>query len=199
MKAKEIQPASPPSVCDAATVAYIAVGSNIEPERHVLRALEHLACRVRITGVSTFYRTPAIGTADQADYLNGVVRIETPLSPRELKFGVLREIEAQEGRVRSGDKYGPRTIDLDLALYGDLVIMDEDLTVPAPEIETRVFVSVPLCELDPDLRLPGKGTRIADLVGEADRQSLRPQIEFTQTLRQRLGIDLDGQRRPLEK
>ncbi|MBN1868811.1 2-amino-4-hydroxy-6-hydroxymethyldihydropteridine diphosphokinase [Candidatus Sumerlaeota bacterium] len=172
-------------------VAYIAVGSNIESERHIAAALETLAREVRVTGISTFYRSPAIDRPEQPDYLNGVVRIETRLSARDLKFGLLRRIESNESRARSEDRFAARTIDLDLALYGDLAIDAPDLTIPDPDVASRGFVSVPLLELDPDLMLPGTGERIADRVSETDRQGLEPRDEFTQDLRRRFAPEGD--------
>ncbi len=80
---------------------YIAVGSNIEPEENIPKALRMLARQVCITGVSTFYRTPAVDSLSSPDFINGVVRAETEIPPRELKFGVLRPIESALGRRRS--------------------------------------------------------------------------------------------------
>ena len=138
------------------TRAYIAVGSNLDPQRHIPSALRRLAghARVRLTAISTFYLAPALDRPEQPAFYNGAVEIATDLPPRELKFSVLREIEAQEGRRRSADRYAAREIDLDLVAYDDLQVTDSDLVLPDPEIAARPFLAVPLAELAPDLLLP---------------------------------------------
>ena len=144
-------------------VAYIAVGSNIEPEKNVPAAVAMLSREVRVLGVSQFYRTKAVERPEQGDYRNGVVKIATDLGPAELKHGVLRAIETKLGRVRSADRYAARTIDLDVILYRDLVLAQEDLVLPDAAIRTRAFVAVPLLEIAPDLVLPDNGERLAEL------------------------------------
>jgi 2-amino-4-hydroxy-6-hydroxymethyldihydropteridine diphosphokinase len=129
------------------TGIFVAVGSNIDPESNILRGLEELALRVRITGISTFYETEPVGPPGQPPFFNGAVRIDSELPPRELKFGVLRPVEEMLGRRRGADKYAPRTLDLDLVLYGDLVIDEEGLTLPDPDLVRRPFVAVPVAEL----------------------------------------------------
>jgi 2-amino-4-hydroxy-6-hydroxymethyldihydropteridine diphosphokinase len=149
-----------------AVIAYVAVGSNIEPRRNVPAAVEMLCRQVEVCGVSTFYRTPAVGPdgqpravrpdsrrAGDEDFLNGVLAVRTARPARELKFQVLRAIEDRLARVRSADKYAPRTIDLDVVLYGQAVIDEPDLRIPARDLD-RPFVALPLLELAPDLVLP---------------------------------------------
>ena len=163
---------------------YVAVGSNIRPEESIRAALDLLSREVDVTGVSTFYRTAALGRPEQAEFLNGVVRVRTSLGPRVLKFQVLRRIEAQLGRVRTGDRYAPRTIDLDLVLYGDRVIDEPDLRVP-PEDVRRPFVALPLLELAGDCALPGAGEPLSSLCGDAEGQGMRPAAELTRELKER--------------
>lgn len=144
------------------TEAYLAVGSNIDPETNVVAALVMLAAETTVTGVSTFYRTPPLARPEQDCYVNGIWRIVTPLGARDLKFSLLRPVERRLGRVRTPDAHAPRTIDLDIALFGDEVIDETDLRVPDPGIVERPFLAVPLLELAPQLRLPGTGVRLAD-------------------------------------
>ena len=134
-------------------VAYVAVGSNVRPERNVPAALRLLARKVEVLAVSTFYRTAPLSRPDQPYFLNGVLAVRTAGGSRMLKFDVLRPIEAELGRRRAADRDAARTIDLDVVLYGDRVVDEPDLKIPAPDID-RPFVAVPLLELAPDLVLP---------------------------------------------
>lgn len=168
--------------------AFIAVGSSIDPEKNIpqsLRLLEHAA---RLTAISTFYRNPAIGRPREAPFYNGVVAIETQISPIEFKYQVLRRIEAALGRHRGSDKYAPRTIDLDLLLYDQCVVTQNDLVLPDPHISSRAFVAVPLCELDPDLLLPGSAAAIRDVAGSLTTNQMQPLRDFTQELRRIFNI-----------
>ena len=164
--------------------AFIGVGSNIEPERNIRDALRRLAESVRIVSVSTFYQEPAIGRLEDPDFYNGVIAIETDLPPRILKNDLLRGIEAAVGRRRNGDKYGPRPIDLDLLLYGDVVLSSPDLTLPDPDIFKRAFIAIPLQEIEPDLVLPDSGLPIGRVVEELPPHPMQPLPEFTGQLRQ---------------
>ncbi len=155
--------------------AFVAVGSNLDPERHLPAALRRLATRVRLVAVSTFYASPALGRPEQPEFYNGAVEIATDLPPRELKFTVLRAIEAELGRQRSADKFAAREIDLDLVWYDGQVADEPDLTLPDPEIADRPFLAVPLGELAPEL------FRVSSPAG-----SLRPLPEFTTRLRKEL-------------
>lgn len=168
---------------DIPTDVFIAVGSNIEPEANVLAALELLQQHVRVIGVSTLYRTAPVGRPDQAAFINGVWRVATAMPPRTLKFDLLRAVEVQLGRVRTPDKYAPRTIDLDVVLYGSLVIDEPGLRIPDPDIRTRPFIAVPLLELDPHCVLPDTGEFLAAIVRPDDRDQLEPLPLLTDRLR----------------
>jgi len=161
----------------------IGVGSNIEPERNITDALARLSKRVDITGISTFYKTTPILRKDQDDYLNGVWKISTSMLPEELKFDVLRKIEKELHRNRESDKYAPRTIDLDLLLYGDMVIHEENLTIPDPDIYKRSFIAFPLSELNPDLVMPDTKKPLIDILSALSNGSMIPDITFTESLR----------------
>ena len=107
---------------------------------------------------------------DQPDFLNAVVRVRTALEP-EILLDVCKAIEAEQGRMFAAPRHGPRSLDVDLLLVGDLVISDERLTLPHPQVTARRFVLAPLLELDPELALPD-GTRLADALealGEGQR------------------------------
>ncbi len=127
-------------------LAYVSVGSNIEPERHVEAALSLLMESASVTAVSTFYRTEPIGRPEQAPYLNGVFEILTNLPARKVTPVILHPIETKLGRIRSEDKYASRTLDLDLILYNDLEISSPSFSLPHADIE-RAFVLGPVLEL----------------------------------------------------
>ena len=165
---------------------YIAVGANIDPERHVAAALERLQARLEVTAVSTFYQTAPLDRPEQEPYVNGVLQARTGLSPRVLKFDVLRRIEADLGRRRTGDPSASREIDLDLVLYGEDVIREPDLRVPDPDLRQRSFVAVPVLELDPELVLPDSGERLGDLEVARDSDGLQPLPELTAALRRQI-------------
>jgi dihydroneopterin aldolase/2-amino-4-hydroxy-6-hydroxymethyldihydropteridine diphosphokinase len=162
---------------------YLGVGSNIDPEQNVPRALELLRRAVTVTGVSTFYQTLPLGRPERAPFYNGAVRCQTNAPLPELRRGVLRGIEAQLGRVRTADKHAARPIDLDVLLYGDEVVCDESGRVPDPDIEVRPFLAVPLLELAPDLVLPDSGKPLQTLVASMDPTDMTPLPEFSERLR----------------
>jgi 2-amino-4-hydroxy-6-hydroxymethyldihydropteridine diphosphokinase len=164
------------------TRAFIGVGSNIAPEENIREALRQLAQSVRLVSISTFYKEPAIGRPEDPDFYNGVVAIDTDLPPAKLKWGVLRPIEATLGRSRSTDKYAARTIDLDLLLYGNSVISNDELTIPDPDILTRAFIAVPLYEIAPALVLPGFGVPIREIAERFATERMRPMHEYTRAL-----------------
>ncbi len=149
------------------TEAFIALGSNLGDRRDTLtravRAIDELGS-TRVSARSTLIETDPVGPVAQGKYLNGVVRIETDLSPREL-LDALLAIEASLGRDRMGDlRWGPRTADLDLLLFGEMQINDPGLHVPHPRLAQRRFVLEPLCELAPDLVIPGLGKTVGMLL-----------------------------------
>jgi 2-amino-4-hydroxy-6-hydroxymethyldihydropteridine diphosphokinase len=114
---------------------------------------------VQVEAVSSLYETEPVGEIlDQPDFLNAAVRIQTSLEPEAL-LDLCKAIEVEHGRAFGGPRHGPRPIDIDLLLLGDLVLSTERLTLPHPEVTSRRFVLLPLLELDPDLRLPD-GTQL---------------------------------------
>jgi len=140
------------------TRAYVGLGANLGPrEITLLRAVDLLAATegVDVLQVSQLQETEPFGVVDQPAYLNGAVAIDTTLTPRELLERLL-EIERELGRVRDV-RWGSRTIDLDLLLYGDLSLDEPGLHVPHPRLAERRFALEPLAELDPALLIPGLG------------------------------------------
>jgi 2-amino-4-hydroxy-6-hydroxymethyldihydropteridine diphosphokinase len=162
---------------------YIAVGSNIKPQDNISQSLLMLKSYVTIAAKSNFYRTSPVGGRKQPYFLNGVVKIRTDLDPRQLKFEVLRKIEEKLGRVRSEDKFAPRTIDLDVILYGAIVLDEPDFHLPDPSIHSYSFVAVPLLELAPGMILPDTKTPLADEPAAKLKTGLHLETGFTERLR----------------
>ncbi|MHB1457323.1 MAG: 2-amino-4-hydroxy-6-hydroxymethyldihydropteridine diphosphokinase [Armatimonadota bacterium] len=168
---------------------FIGVGSNINPETNIPDALSFLAHHSKIQGISTFYRTSPIYRPDQTPFINGVFEIQTDLTPSELKH-ILRQIESKLGRIRTDDKYASRTIDLDILVYDDLIITSPELTIPDPDIRNRAFAAIPLCELAPDLIIPGLAEPISDIAKSFEADQMDPLIGFTDLLRHRSVLPL---------
>ena len=162
---------------------YIGVGSNIDPEENIPRALRLLATEVPITAVSTFFRTIPFDRPEQSSFYNGVVRITTDIPPAELKDRILRAIETRLGRKRTADRSSARTIDLDILLYGDRVITGDGLNVPDPLIIQRSFLAVPLLELASDLVLPDSGRTLDEVVRAMPAGDLTPLEDFSRALK----------------
>ncbi len=146
------------------TLVYIAIGSNLaSPLEQVNAAIRALADipDSRVVSVSSLYRTPPLGPQDQPDYLNAAVALETSLAPEALLDHTQR-IELQQGRVRKAERWGPRTLDLDIMLFGDAIISSERLTVPHYDMKNRGFMLWPLFEIAPQLHFPdGLALRVA--------------------------------------
>jgi 2-amino-4-hydroxy-6-hydroxymethyldihydropteridine diphosphokinase len=141
------------------TRAYVGLGANLgEREATIRAALEELDAEegIEVVAVSTLRDTEPVGVGEQPRYLNGVAALETTLSARDL-LDLLLDTERRFGRVRTPGEHGPRTLDLDLLLYGDSEIDEPGLRVPHPRLHERRFVLEPLAELDPGLVVPGRG------------------------------------------
>jgi 2-amino-4-hydroxy-6-hydroxymethyldihydropteridine diphosphokinase len=152
---------------------YISLGSNLDdPRQHIrsaIRALQHLPDS-NLTKLSRFYWSRAIGPDGQGDYLNGAAQLVTTLEAEAL-LDQLQIIEASQGRKR-GERWGARTLDLDLLLYGNTMINSARLTVPHPELLNRDFVLRPLLDIDPDLCLMD-GTKLASRLDYCPNNHLR--------------------------
>ena len=142
---------------------YLGLGSNLgDREAHLQGAIELLRGRgVEVEAVSSLYETEPVGEVlEQPDFLNAAVRIATDLEPLEL-LDLCKAVEAEHGRMFGTARHGPRPLDVDLLLLGDIELEDERLTLPHPEVRARRFVLAPLLELNPGLSLPD-GTRLAE-------------------------------------
>jgi 2-amino-4-hydroxy-6-hydroxymethyldihydropteridine diphosphokinase len=147
--------------------AYVGLGSNLGDRESALRsALELLAAEpgIELVASSSFRETDPVGDEDQPLFLNAAACVESDLPPRALLERLL-SIEQRLGRTRTGPRYGPRVIDLDLLLYNDDTVDEPGLRVPHPRLAERAFALEPLVELDPDLVVPGLGTVSALLAG----------------------------------
>lgn len=163
---------------------FVAFGSNIEPESNLPRAIARLDARAPVRALSTVYLSRAEGAPGAPPFANGVLEVATRLGPRELKFDVLRAVEAEMGRERTADKNAPRPIDLDLILYDERIIKAPDLVLPDPQILVRPYIAVPLCELAPGLTLPGTTSTVRDIVGSLPRHGLKPLAGLTRRLKE---------------
>ncbi|CAN5211294.1 2-amino-4-hydroxy-6-hydroxymethyldihydropteridinediphosphokinase [soil metagenome] len=151
------------------TRAYVGLGANLGPrEVTLLRAVDLLAAEpeIEVLAVSQLRDTDPVGKVDQPTYLNGAVAVETGLSPRDLLDALLR-VEQELGRTRDGERWGPRTIDLDLLVYGGEIVDEPGLRVPHPRLQERRFALEPLVDLEPELAIPGLG-KVAEVLARLD-------------------------------
>ena len=156
---------------------YIGIGSNLDnPVAQVLEAVEELEMipDTILAERSTLYSARPMGPADQPDYVNAVVAMDTLLSADEIHKALIK-IEDLQGRVREGEKWGPRIIDLDLLLYGNSTIETATLTVPHPGMHERDFVIIPLEEVAGNLKIPGRGN-LYSLINKCKSHSLKKLI-----------------------
>jgi 2-amino-4-hydroxy-6-hydroxymethyldihydropteridine diphosphokinase len=143
------------------TVAYVGLGSNLGDREALIREAAELIGAARL---SSIIETEPWGYEEQPRFLNAVAEVDTPLAARPF-LDYLLEVERRLGRERSGRQWGPRTIDLDLLLFGDEQLDEPDLVVPHPHLQERLFVLEPLAELVPSRTIPGSGTVQAALAG----------------------------------
>jgi 2-amino-4-hydroxy-6-hydroxymethyldihydropteridine diphosphokinase len=161
-----------PTVAARPQFVYVALGSNLDaPREQVARGMAEIGTlpETCLLKRSSLYRTAPVGFLEQPDFINAVAMLETTLAPHALLDGLLA-IERRHGRVREFLN-APRTLDLDVLLYGDLVLHEHGLTLPHPRMHERAFVLLPLAEIAPDAVIPGKG-RVADLLHGCHDQRL---------------------------
>jgi 2-amino-4-hydroxy-6-hydroxymethyldihydropteridine diphosphokinase len=157
-----------------AVLAHVGLGSNLGDSRATIAlAIQALGglpgCE--LLSRSADYQSPPWGPVPQPDYINAAVRLRTRLTAQDL-LGALLDIERAFGRVRPGERWGPRTLDLDLLLHGDTVCDTEQLQIPHPRMASRAFVLLPLADIDPGLVIPGQGT-VASLLARVDASGCR--------------------------
>jgi 2-amino-4-hydroxy-6-hydroxymethyldihydropteridine diphosphokinase len=141
---------------------YLNIGSNIEPERHLQKAVRYLRRQGEVKAVSNAWQSHAFGS-DGPDFLNACILFLTPMTPRELKEQVIRPIEAKLGRVRGGDRFAPRTIDIDIILFDDEPF--------GWEFWSNAFVVVPLADILPDFQHPLSYEKLARVAAHMRRQT----------------------------
>jgi GTP cyclohydrolase-4 len=146
---------------------YLGLGANTgDRQANLERAVELLGERLRIEKVSSVYETEPVGYEDQTPFLNAVCRVQTDIGPLQL-LSLVKGIEASMGRVPNFSN-GPRPIDIDIILYGDMVMIDPELTIPHPRMAERAFVLVPLAEIAPDLVHSFSGESVKDMAAKVD-------------------------------
>ncbi|WP_417698336.1 2-amino-4-hydroxy-6-hydroxymethyldihydropteridine diphosphokinase [Psychromonas sp.] len=154
-------------------ISYIAIGSNqadpIQQAKQAISALNNIA-ETSLISCSSLYCSAPMGPQDQPDYINAVAAIDTNLPPVAL-LDALQEIEQSQGRERKEERWGPRTLDLDILLYADQVINDQRLTIPHYGMQDREFVLYPLFEIAPKLTLPN-GTSLIEMLKDCDKNGL---------------------------
>lgn len=176
------------------TQAFIAIGSNIEPEKNIRRAVEALSGLGELEEVSTFFITRPIGAPPCPAFVNGMVRMKTDLDPHALKEGLLR-IESRLGRIRMPDRFAPRTIDLDISLFGSDVVHVDRMQIPDPDIFERYYLAATLMELAGDILIPGDRGRLSDVLRALPPEDLIELTEFTEELKKAALYGSDKNRR----
>lgn len=156
------------------TTCYIGIGANlkspVEQAQVAIKALKQLP-QSRLTAVSSLYSSKPLGPADQPDYINAVARLETALLPEAL-LDALQQIELSQGRERKEERWGPRTLDLDILLFGNQIIQSERLTIPHYHMAEREFVLYPLAQIAADLIMPD-GTALDSLLDSCPLNGLQ--------------------------
>lgn len=156
----------------------VALGSNIDSERNMRKAIRLLASYCQLAAVSPVYETKPVGKTEQPNFLNAAALVETDLTAAELKTRVLQVIERKLGRVRTEDKNAPRTIDLDIALFGEQVIDHGRRHIPDPDTLKHPHIAVPLADLAPTMRHPEDGRTLQQIAQSLPSSGLaaRPDV-----------------------
>jgi len=152
---------------------YLALGSNLADPLHQVHSALHALAAIpdtTLVATSSLYRTPPYGPPDQPDFLNAAVALDTHLDAEAL-LNHTQRIELEQGRVRKAHRWGPRTLDLDIMLFGEQTLSTPRLTVPHYDMLNRAFMLLPLLEIAPALCLPD-GTRLADILARLDTRSI---------------------------
>lgn len=149
-------------------MAYLSLGSNIKPERNLKAAVQKLARFGNIRALSAVWESPPAGFADQPNFLNAAVLLETALSAKALRETAIASIEAGMGRVRTKNKNAPRTIDIDIMLFNRDVLTVGRRRIPDAEVRERPFVAIPLAEIAPDYVHPETGETLRQIAQRFD-------------------------------
>jgi 2-amino-4-hydroxy-6-hydroxymethyldihydropteridine diphosphokinase len=167
-------------------LAYLSLGSNIEPEKNLPQAIERLAGLGRLLAVSPVWETPPLGAADQPNFLNAATLVETEQTAEAFKREVIRRIERDLGRVRGANKYAPRPIDIDIILFNQQIFDLDNHHIPDPEVLERPFVAIPLAQIAPDYRHPETGQTLRDIARqfEVSEKEMRLRPNLSQSLTQ---------------
>lgn len=160
------------------TRALLLLGSNIDREENFCRAARRLAELVKVVAFSTVYESEPIGPAPQPRYLNAAALIETDLTPEQLRSHVLQRIETELGRVRGPDKYAPRTIDLDILLFGDQRFHLARRQIPEPELLRYGHIAVPAADVAPDWVHPETGETLRSVADRLPTSGLTPRPDI---------------------
>ncbi len=152
----------------------VSLGSNIDAERNLREATRRLSQRASLVAVSPVYETEPVGTAGQPRFLNAAALLVTELTPAQFRARVLKQIEDELGRVRGADKNAPRTIDLDISMFGEHVLELGGRHIPDPEILERAHLAVPLADLAPDQRFPASGQTLVEIARRLPADGLTP-------------------------
>lgn len=158
----------------------LSLGSNIEPVVNLPLASRLLADRLQVLGFSAVFETTPADFSQGPVFLNAAAEVTCELTPRALKYEVLRPLERELGRTRTADRNAPRTIDLDISLVGQRIIEDSeaDLRIPDPEILTRSHVAVPLANLAPERIHPVTGQRLREIANQLGARGVRPRPDL---------------------
>jgi 2-amino-4-hydroxy-6-hydroxymethyldihydropteridine diphosphokinase len=154
-----------------ANLAYLSLGSNIEPEYNLPAAVALLDQYGLVRAVSSVWESPALGFSDQPDFLNAAVVLETDLSAQALREEAIEAVEAALGRVRTGNKDAPRTIDIDIMFFNRDIVRVNRRRIPDPEVLERPFVAIPLAEIAPGYIHPETGQALRDIARRFDPAS----------------------------
>ena len=163
---------------------YLSLGSNIQPEANLRLAVRELMNFGHLLAVSSVWESAPVGYETQPNFLNAVVLLGTKMPADSFQESAIRGIEEALGRVRGKNKYGPRTIDIDIMLVNDEVMTLGHRRIPSPEILERAFVAIPMAEIDPEYRHPVTGQRMDEIAAGFDAEA--------QTLKRREDVDLIG-------
>jgi 2-amino-4-hydroxy-6-hydroxymethyldihydropteridine diphosphokinase len=176
-----------------ANVAYLSLGSNINPAENLRAAVEQLAAQTKLIAVSSVWETKPVGLADQPNFLNAAAIIETSLTAEQLKQEVIASIEQHLGRVRQADKNAPRPIDIDIMLFNRQIFQLGQHHIPNPEIIERPFVAIPLAEIAPNYQHPELGQTLAEIARafEVAGEEMRLRQDVSQSLKQTVTKKMD--------